>query len=100
MRVRSRVVSVVGGDDPSGLRHAVQQQVDLGFSAVKINASGAAGPISTPAALAQVLSRAELAREVLGPARDLALDFHGRLGIADARRVLARLDEVAPLFVE
>jgi galactonate dehydratase len=100
VRDRVRVYSWVGGDDPSELRDAVQMQVDLGFSAVKMNASGAAGPISAPAGVEQMVRRAEQARDVLGHDRDLALDFHGRLSVADARRVLARLDGVAPLFVE
>jgi galactonate dehydratase len=95
-----RVYSWVGGDDPSDLRDAVLGQLGLGFTAVKMNASGRVAPVSGPAELARLVQRAELVRDVLGPERDLALDFHGRLAVADARRALARLDHVSPLFVE
>jgi len=40
-----RVYCWVCGDDPSGLVDAVQEQVDAGFTAVKMNASG---PIAAP----------------------------------------------------
>ena len=100
VRDRVRVYSWVGGDDPLALRDALQEQLDAGFTAVKMNASGPLGPIATPGEVDQVVARAELVREVLGPDRDLALDFHGRLSVADARRVLSRLQDVAPLFVE
>jgi galactonate dehydratase len=100
VRDRARVYSWVGGDEPSDLRDAVQRQVDLGFTAVKMNASGRVGPAATVAEVREIVQRAEVAREVLGPERDLALDFHGRLNPANARRALAELDDVAPLFVE
>ncbi len=37
---------------------------------------------------------------MLGPERDVALDFHGRLSLANARRVLPELAPLHPLFVE
>jgi galactonate dehydratase len=40
------------------------------------------------------------AREALGPDRDVAVDFHGRFTAAGARRVLAELAPLHPLFVE
>jgi galactonate dehydratase len=46
------------------------------------------------------LARAREAREMLGPDRDLAIDFHGRVAPAMARRLLRMLEEVQPLFVE
>lgn len=54
------VYSWVCGDDPSGLVDAVQEQVDAGFTAVKMNASGPIGPIATPSEIDEILRRAEL----------------------------------------
>ncbi|WP_328538986.1 galactonate dehydratase [Streptomyces sp. NBC_00344] len=95
-----RAYAWVGGDEPSAVREAVTEQVEAGFTAVKMNASGRMTPIATRAEIRDVLRRAETAREVLGEERDFALDFHGRVSAANARRLLPLLTETAPLFVE
>ena len=100
VRDRIRVYSWVGGDRPQGIREAVQGQVDRGFTAVKMNACGPIDAIATPADVAGVLERAHEARDVLGPERGLAIDFHGRVSPAMAKRLLPLLEEVQPLFVE
>ncbi|GHF79220.1 galactonate dehydratase [Streptomyces thermodiastaticus] len=100
VRDRVRVYSWVGGDEPGRLREQVTEQVEAGFTAVKMNAAGATSPIATAAETAAVVERVAAVREVLGPGRDVAVDFHGRLGAATARRVLAELAPLHPLFVE
>jgi galactonate dehydratase len=100
VRDRARVYTWVGGDEPAELGEGIQRQVEAGFTAVKMNACGRMAPLSSPAALAGVVARAELAREILGDSRDFALDFHGRVGVADAVRLLPLLEPTMPLFVE
>jgi galactonate dehydratase len=100
VRDRIRVYSWIGGDRPHGIREAVQTQVDQGFTAVKMNACGPIDAIATPADVDGVVDRAREARDVLGPERGLAIDFHGRVSPAMARRLLPLLEEVRPLFVE
>jgi galactonate dehydratase len=100
VRDRVRMYSWVGGDEPAQLAEAVQAQLAAGFTAVKMNGSGRMAPIAGAADVAAVVDRARLVRELLGPHRDLAIDFHGRLSIANSRRVLPLLAESHPLFVE
>lgn len=100
VRERVRIYAWVGGDEPSELAEEVQAQMEAGLTAVKLNGSGPAGPIETKAEVERIVRRAEVVREVIGPSRDFALDFHGRLSAAMARRVLPLLEETAPLFVE
>jgi galactonate dehydratase len=100
VRDRVRVYSWVGGDRPEGIFDAVSAQVEAGFTAIKMNVAGPLGPIATPAEAAAVLARAREAREALGPDRDLAIDFHGRVSPAMARRLVKMLEEVQPMFVE
>lgn len=100
VRDHIRVYGWVGGDEPAALREAVSAQVEAGFTAVKMNASGRMTAIGTVAEIDAVLERADVARAVLGPDRDFALDFHGRFTIANARRVLPLLEESRPVFVE
>ncbi|MBQ1089328.1 galactonate dehydratase [Streptomyces sp. B93] len=100
VRDRVRVYAWVGGDEPSRLREEITAQVEAGFTAVKMNAAGATSPVPTAAETAAVVARVAAAREVLGPERDVAVDFHGRFSAAGARRVLTEIAPLHPLFVE
>jgi galactonate dehydratase len=100
VRDRVRVYSWVGGDRPAGIREAVSAQVEAGFTAVKMNVAGPLTPIASPAEADAAVARAWEAREVLGPHRDLAIDFHGRVSPAMARRLVKLLEDVQPMFVE
>jgi galactonate dehydratase len=100
VRERVRVYSWIGGDDPADVAAAAQEKVDAGFTAVKMNGSGPLRPLDTPAAAHAVADRVAAVREVLGPDRDVAVDFHGRMSLAQARRTLPLLEPAAPLFVE
>ncbi|MFJ5985678.1 galactonate dehydratase [Lentzea sp. NPDC092896] len=100
VRDRVRAYSWVGGDRPDGIFDAVSRQVAAGFSAVKMNATAEMRPIASPADTDAVLQRAREAREALGPQGDLAIDFHGRVSPAMARRLVRMLEEVQPMFVE
>jgi galactonate dehydratase len=100
VREKVRAYSWVGGDEPSRITDAVTEQVEAGFTAVKMNASGRMGRIATAREIHEVVARAAAAREVLGPDRDFAVDFHGRLSAANARRTLPHLAPYHPLFVE
>ncbi|MFD8378427.1 galactonate dehydratase [Streptomyces sp. NPDC059679] len=100
VRERVRAYSWVGGDEPAEIADAVKAQVEAGFTAVKMNACGRMNRLATAADIAAVVERAATAREVLGPERDFAIDFHGRFSAANARRVLPHLAPLAPLFAE
>lgn len=100
VRDRMRVYGWVGGDDPDEVADAVGAQVAAGLTAVKMNASGKLGHLPTAADTAGILRRAAAAREALGPDRDLAIDFHGRISAPAARRLLPLLEPFHPLFVE
>ncbi|WP_329459743.1 galactonate dehydratase [Streptomyces sp. NBC_01497] len=100
VRDRVRVYAWVGGDDPSHINEEVAAQVEAGFTAVKMNAAGRTSPMVSAAETAGVVARVAAAREALGPDRDVAVDFHGRFTPAGARRVLAELGPLHPLFAE
>jgi galactonate dehydratase len=95
-----RVYAWVGGDEPARLAEEVSAQIEAGFTAVKMNAAGRTDPLTTPAGTAAVVERVAAAREVLGPHRDVAVDFHGRFSPAGARRALHEIAPLHPLFVE
>lgn len=100
VRERARVYTWIGGDDPVASAEQATAQAEAGLTAVKMNATGPFRFIETRAQVAAVVRRAEVVREALGEERDLALDFHGRVSPPMAKRLMAALEEVAPLFVE
>ncbi|MFN2518150.1 MAG: galactonate dehydratase [Jatrophihabitantaceae bacterium] len=100
VRDRVRMYSWIGGDRSTQVAEEASQRVAEGFTAVKMNASAQMSPIETPHAVDQVVQRVAAVREVLGPERDIAIDFHGRVSTAMARRLLPLLEPFQPMFVE
>ncbi|WP_431907831.1 galactonate dehydratase [Amycolatopsis thermoflava] len=100
VRDEVRVYGWIGGDEPSAVAEAAEAQAEAGLTAVKMNASGRIGRMPNRAEVDEVVSRLAAVREVLGDSRDVAVDFHGRFGVAAARRVIPELAPLHPLFVE
>ncbi|MHA7210427.1 galactonate dehydratase [Arthrobacter sp. MDT1-65] len=100
VRDRIRMYGWIGGDEPAEIADAVAAQLSVGLTAVKMNASGRMSPIASVAELDDVVQRVAAAREVLGPHRDVAVDFHGRFTLANTRRVAPLLEQFHPLFLE
>ena len=100
VRDKARVYSWIGGDEPQEVADQAREQAEVGFTAVKMNASGRTEPIETPGRTRAVLDRVAAVREAIGPDRDLVVDFHGRMSTAMSRRLLPLLEPLCPLFVE
>lgn len=100
VRDRVRAYGWIGGDDPHDLAEHAQRQIDAGLTAIKMNGGGVMEPIDTPRAANGVAERFAAVREVMGPDRDIAIDFHGRFSPPMARRVIPLLAPYQPLFVE
>ncbi|GAB2758479.1 galactonate dehydratase [Sinomonas soli] len=100
VRDRIRVYGWVGGDEPDEVAEAIAAQVEAGLTAVKMNASGRMSANGSVAELDGVVRRVAAARDVLGPDRDVAVDFHGRFTLATARRAASLLADLHPFFLE
>jgi galactonate dehydratase len=100
VRDRIRVYGWVGGDEPAEVADHIAEQVEAGLTAVKMNASGRMSPVASIAEIDGVVRRVAAAREVLGEHRDVAVDFHGRFTLANARRVAPLLEPYRPFFLE
>ena len=100
VRDRIRMYGWIGGDEPAEIADAVAAQISVGLTAVKMNASGRMKPLGSVAAINEVVERVAAAREVLGPHRDVAVDFHGRFTLADTRRIAPLLEPLHPFFLE
>jgi len=100
VRDRVRVYGWIGGDSPQDVATAAAAQRDAGLTAIKMNASAQLGHLSSPAESDEIVERATLVRESIGKDLDFAIDFHGRVSGAAARRLLPMLEPLHPLFVE
>ncbi|MGW4055471.1 galactonate dehydratase [Streptomyces sp. NPDC004779] len=100
VRDRVRVYSWIGGDRPDDVVEQALARRSEGFTAVKMNASPQLEFIDTPAAVHGIVERVASIREAVGDSFDIAVDFHGRLTIPMARRVLPLLEPYLPFFVE
>ena len=100
VRDRVRMYSWIGGDEPDEVADLAREQMEAGFTAVKMNGAGRMAPIDTPARTREVVDRVAAVREAIGPDRDVVVDFHGRMSTAMSRRLLPMLEPLSPLFVE
>ena len=100
VRDRVRVYAWVGGDEPDEVRDQIAERIEAGLTAVKMNASGRMNSLATSGEIDGVLARVGAAREVLGPDRDVAVDFHGRVSLPSAVRLAAELVPLRPMFIE
>jgi galactonate dehydratase len=100
VRDRIRMYGWVGGDEPAEVADQIREQVAAGLTAVKMNASGRMSAMASVAELDGVVRRLAAAREVLGDHGDVAVDFHGRFSLANARRVAPLLEPYRPFFLE
>ncbi|MGW9452777.1 galactonate dehydratase [Streptomyces sp. NPDC055632] len=100
VRDRIRVYSWIGGDRPTDVAEAAAARRAEGFTAIKMNASAQLRLIDTPKAVHDIVARVASVRERVGDDFDIAVDFHGRLTLPMARRVVPLLEEYLPFFVE
>jgi galactonate dehydratase len=100
VRDRIRVYSWIGGDRPDDVAQAALERKQQGFTAIKMNGSAELDLIDTPRATLDIVDRVAAVREATGDDFDIAVDFHGRLTIPMARRVLPLLEPYLPFFVE
>lgn len=94
-------------DDPRA-RERIQQMLDLGFTAVKIDIDDASDPMrwdrvnwtASNAEIDNMVRKVRFMRESLPPRVDLAVDMHGRYDVTTAKRVAHELEPFRLLWLE
>lgn len=100
VRDRMRIYGWVGGDRPAEVAEAAMELQGLGLTAVKMNGGAEIRRVDTAAVTEAVADQLAAVREACGPEFDIAIDFHGRMTLAMARRTLPLLEPYLPFFVE
>ena len=100
VRDRVRMYSWIAGDEPGEVGEHAAARMEQGFTAVKMNAGGRMRLLESQRQIDAAVARVAAVREVIGPDRDVAVDFHGRVSPALARELCRALEPLHPMFVE
>jgi len=99
-RERIRVYQWIGGDRPSDVAEQAREQVEAGFTALKMNATEEIERVDDPATIQAAVTRLRKVREAVGDEVDIGVDFHGRVSKPMAKRLVQELEPYEPMFVE
>jgi len=99
-RDRVRVYQWIGGDRPAEVGRAAEEQVEAGFTALKMNATPELERVDSPAKIREAEERLAEVREAVGDEVDIGVDFHGRVAKSMAKRLAAALEPYEPMFIE
>ncbi|HEY9293759.1 MAG TPA: galactonate dehydratase [Microlunatus sp.] len=82
--------------DPERAAELVRQ----GYTMIKVAPPGQTAFLDTAESLAGVVADLTELRAAIGPAVDFAVDLHGRYSVPQSRRLLQRIADLDPIFVE
>ena len=99
-RDRIRVYQWIGGDRPSDVAEQAREQVEAGFTALKMNATEEIERVDDPATVDAAVDRLRQVREAVGDDVGIGVDFHGRVTKPMAKRLVKELEQYEPMFVE
>lgn len=84
----------------SELTTLARTAVDEGYTMIKTALPGPARQLETPGFVRRQAERFAALRDAVGDDVDIAIDFHGRVNPALAKRLIAAIEPYAPMFVE
>lgn len=76
------------------------QAVDEGYSTLKLLTTYQTSPVESPADIDAICEFLDVARDAVGREINIGIDLHGHISASMAPRVLSRLSEYDPMFVE
>lgn len=97
VRERAKVYGWIGGDSPQAVVEGAAARKEQGFTAVKMNGTGAIDWIDSPGLLTDTVDRV---RDVRALGLDVGVDFHGRLHKGMAKQLAKLLQPLQPMFIE
>jgi galactonate dehydratase len=102
VRQRIRLYGHVGGDSVDELYQSAQRACAQGFTAVKTSVSQPARVTEGVGWIRREMDRLAAVRAAIGPERDFAVDFHGRVSPLLAIQLAKEIERerLYPLFIE
>lgn len=99
-RERVAVYSWIGGDRPQNVAEEALKRKEMGFTAIKMNATEEMHYIDSFAKVQSVLDGVAMIREKVGPDFGIGVDFHGRVHRAMAKVLMHELEPYHLMFIE
>lgn len=99
-RDRIKVYSWIGGDRPDDVAKSAVERRNMGFDAVKMNATAELHYIDSFCKIQEVVERVASIREVCGYDFGIAVDFHGRVHKPMAKVLARELEPYKLMFLE
>lgn len=99
-RDKIKVYSWIGGDRPADVAASVRKIADMGFEAIKMNATEELQYIDSHSKVEAVLQRVDAIRQEVGNDFGIAIDFHGRVHKPMAKILAKELEKYHPMFIE
>ncbi len=100
VRDRVKVYAWIGGDDPVEVATEALARQAAGYTAIKMNATGALDWVDSHSKLAGAGARIAAVREACGVDFGIAVDFHGRVHKPMMKQLARVLEPFHPLFIE
>lgn len=101
-KVRDKVLVYrnLWGSNPKEFADSARAALDEGLIAMKVSPAGPTPAISSDSDLQGIVDIVRAVRDAVGPDVKVAVDLHGRLSTAAARRLMPLLREFDPWFIE
>lgn len=99
-RDKIRIYSWIGGDRPSDVAKEAIKRRDMGFTAIKMNATEEMHYIDSYNKVTEVVERVKSIREAVGYDLEIGVDFHGRVHKPMVKRLMKALEPYHLMFVE
>src|SRR5690606_5898827 len=100
VRHKMKMYCWIGGDRPEVILDQAREKMEMGFRAVKMNATGPMEWIDSLGQIRHVAHNIRLLREEFGDTLDVGLDLHGRVHKGMVRRLIDELKPYEPMFFE
>jgi galactonate dehydratase len=99
-RTKIKVYSWIGGDRPADVGNEALKRKNMGFTAVKMNATEEMHYVDTYKKVQQVSARVQSIRDTVGYDLEVAVDFHGRVHKPMAKVLAKELEQFHLMFIE
>jgi galactonate dehydratase len=100
VRDKMRVYSWIGGDAPSDVAVSARQRLNEGYTALKMNVTGALEWIDSMNVVNDAVARLSSVRDEVGAGVGIGIDFHGRVHKSMAKILAKELEPFHPMFYE
>ncbi|WP_415380137.1 galactonate dehydratase [Halosimplex sp. TS25] len=87
-------------DDAEKIPELATEAVDDGYTTLKLLTTYQTSPLESTADIDAICESLDIARAAVGREIDIGIDLHGHISASMAPRVLSRLREFDPMFVE